>query len=345
MQTPLAPTSGTPYPSMLAQLNQLASRVTGNLPAVPVPVAVPVAMPAAVAYPTATPVVVSPPVAIPAVSVPTTPTVTTQGGLSATGMLDQLREAYQNLTRKLSDLVNTFLKKNEDAKKAEVDKKAAEEKASAEKKAAEKAAAEKAQAGKKASQATYTVQKGDSLSAIAARTLGDANRWREIYDLNRDVVGGNPNLIYPGQVLKLPGGAKASAPSNSSSGGRWPKPVAGPITSPYGMRKHPITGKYSMHTGLDIGAATGTPIQVVKSGRVTFAGWNGGYGNYVVVDHGNGLQTAYAHLSKINVSVGQQISARQVIGKVGSTGMSTGPHLHFEVKKNGNFVNPADYLA
>ena len=96
---------------------------------------------------------------------------------------------------------------------------------------------------------------------------------------------------------------------------------------------------------MDIGAGTGTAVHVVQSGKVSFAGWNGGYGNYVVVDHGNGLQTAYAHLSKINVSKGQSVGARDVIGKVGSTGMSTGPHLHFEVKKNGSFVNPESYLA
>jgi murein DD-endopeptidase MepM/ murein hydrolase activator NlpD len=194
---------------------------------------------------------------------------------------------------------------------------------------------------------SYTVRSGDSLSAIAGRTLGNSNRWREIYDLNRDVIGGNPNQISAGMTLRLPGGANASAPpaAPSKPSGKWQWPTAGRKTSNYGNRKHPITGVHKLHSGMDIGAGTGTAVHVVQGGKVSFAGWNGGYGNYVVVDHGNGLQTAYAHLSKINVSKGQSVGARDVIGKVGSTGMSTGPHLHFEVKKNGSFVDPAAYIA
>ena len=146
-------------------------------------------------------------------------------------------------------------------------------------------------------------------------------------------------------TLKLPGGASVSNPPASSDSGKWQWPVGGPKTSNYGMRKHPVTGEHKLHSGMDIGAATGTPVHTVNAGRVSFAGWNGGYGNYVVVDHGNGMQTAYAHLSKIDVQAGQSVGARHILGKVGSTGMSTGPHLHFEVKKNGNFVDPAAYLA
>ncbi len=195
--------------------------------------------------------------------------------------------------------------------------------------------------------ASYVVQAGDTLSAIAKRTLGDGNRWREIYDLNRDVIGSNPNLIHAGRTLALPGGTRAApalaAPSKPS--GKWAWPVDGRRTSDYGNREHPITGEHKFHTGLDIGAAAGTPARTPLAGTVSFAGRNGGYGNYVMVDHGNGIQTAYAHLSAIDVSKGQSVGARDVVGKVGSTGMSTGPHLHFEVKENGKFVDPDTYLA
>ena len=126
----------------------------------------------------------------------------------------------------------------------------------------------------------------------------------------------------------------ASAPS--SSGLIWP--VSGPITSPFGMRWG------SLHPGLDIGAGMGTPIKAAAAGRVLVAGYNGGYGNLVVIDHGNGLATAYAHQSQIAVSVGQQVAQGQVIGYVGSTGFSTGPHLHFEVRVNGSPVDPMGYL-
>jgi murein DD-endopeptidase MepM/ murein hydrolase activator NlpD len=195
---------------------------------------------------------------------------------------------------------------------------------------------------------SYTVRGGDTLSKIAQRSLGDAGRWQELYNLNRDKIS-NPNIVWPGMTLRLPGGAQAAptpapqAPSATSGKMAWP--VRGRLTSPFGMRRHPITGQNKLHTGLDIAAATGTPITSPRSGTVTFAGWSGGYGNYVVVDHGNGMQTAYAHMSAISVRKGQRLEAGTQVGKVGSTGMSTGPHLHFEVKRNGQFVNPQSILA
>jgi murein DD-endopeptidase MepM/ murein hydrolase activator NlpD len=99
-----------------------------------------------------------------------------------------------------------------------------------------------------------------------------------------------------------------------------------------------------MHEGIDLGAAYGTPIAAAGSGTVIYAGWLGGYGNLTVIDHGGGLATAYGHQSRIAVSVGQQVSRGEVIGYVGSTGHSTGPHLHFEVRINGQPVDPLGYL-
>ena len=121
----------------------------------------------------------------------------------------------------------------------------------------------------------------------------------------------------------------------SASGLIWP--VSGPITSGFGWR----WGR--MHEGIDIGAACGTPIHAAASGTVIYSGWMSGYGNFVVIDHGNGLATAYAHQSAIYVS-GGSVSQGQVIGAVGSTGHSTGCHLHFEVRVNGTPVNPLNYL-
>lgn len=118
-------------------------------------------------------------------------------------------------------------------------------------------------------------------------------------------------------------------------------PVSGTITSRYGVSSKI---RSSTHTGLDIAAKTGTPIQVVANGTVTFASRNGSYGNLVKVDHGNGVETWYAHASKIYVKVGQQVNAGDVVAAVGSTGNSTGPHLHLEIRINGEHVNPQEYL-
>jgi murein DD-endopeptidase MepM/ murein hydrolase activator NlpD len=121
-------------------------------------------------------------------------------------------------------------------------------------------------------------------------------------------------------------------------------PVNGPIASGFGMRTHPIYGTARMHTGVDIGASQGTPIKAAGDGVVKMAGWNGGYGNWTLIDHGGGLATGYAHQSSIGVRVGQHVSTGEVIGKVGSTGASTGPHLHWEVRVNGNPVDPMGWV-
>ncbi|MCJ2179927.1 M23 family metallopeptidase [Novosphingobium album (ex Hu et al. 2023)] len=119
------------------------------------------------------------------------------------------------------------------------------------------------------------------------------------------------------------------------------QPVAGRITSTYGMRRHPILGYVRMHAGIDFGAAYGSPIYAVADGRVTYAGRHGGHGNYVRIQHSGGLGTGYGHMSRIAVANGAHVRAGQVIGYVGSTGLSTGPHLHFEAYRNGHTINPA----
>ncbi|WP_413469451.1 M23 family metallopeptidase [Qipengyuania gaetbuli] len=116
------------------------------------------------------------------------------------------------------------------------------------------------------------------------------------------------------------------------------------ISSGFGYRRDPFNGRAAMHSGLDFKGATGTPIYAAAKGRVTFVGRKGGYGNTVEITHGNGLMTRYAHMSKFNAKVGQQVLPGQTIGAIGSTGRSTGPHLHFEVRINNRAVNPRTFL-
>ncbi len=122
--------------------------------------------------------------------------------------------------------------------------------------------------------------------------------------------------------------------------GRFIRPLNGPITSPFGMRFHPILHRWLMHTGVDIGAPMGTPIHAAGTGTVILAHYVRGYGNTVIIDHGGGLTTLYAHCSRILVHVGERVQQGHVIALVGMTGMATGPHCHFEVRKNGVPVKP-----
>lgn len=122
-------------------------------------------------------------------------------------------------------------------------------------------------------------------------------------------------------------------------------PTAGSVGSAFGPRVHPIFGTVRQHTGVDIGSSTGNPIWASKDGRVIFAGWKGGYGNTVILVHGDGtVTTLYAHMSVIHSDVGDQIDQGEVIGEIGSTGFSTGPHLHFEVRVNGTPKDPVAFL-
>ena len=139
-------------------------------------------------------------------------------------------------------------------------------------------------------------------------------------------------------------GVITGSSGSGSGGGSLGWPVSGPVTSPFGWRIHPILGYKKFHTGIDIGVGYGVPIHAAGSGTVIYATWMGGYGNVIIVDHGNGLSTLYAHQSSLAVGTGAHVARGQTVGYVGSTGFSTGPHLHFEVRVNGNPVDPMGYL-
>lgn len=150
---------------------------------------------------------------------------------------------------------------------------------------------------------------------------------------------------YVPPTTVAPNNTTPSIQAPSSSG--WVRPLASfVVTSPFGMRVHPVLGYARMHNGIDLGAAQGTPIYAAKSGKVTAASYQaGGAGYYVSINHGDGFASVYMHMTHFIVSPGQYVTAGQVIGYVGSTGISTGPHLHFGISYNGNYVNPLNYVS
>lgn len=166
----------------------------------------------------------------------------------------------------------------------------------------------------------------------------------------------NASSAQVSAMLKERQAARAAAAAAQSSGGQnasdnWVQgtgqlgwPVSGEITSPYGYRVHPIFGTTIYHSGIDIGVDEGTPVHAADGGVVVWSGWMGGYGYAVVIDHGNGLSTLYGHNSELAVDEGQSVAKGQVISYAGSTGNSTGPHVHFEVRVNGDPVDPMGYL-
>ena len=167
--------------------------------------------------------------------------------------------------------------------------------------------------------------------ALAEQNKIDAEYNKMLEDSNR-ITAMIRNWERVGQV----GSAHGS--------GRFIWPVDGTITSPFGWRVHPIFGTSIFHSGMDIGVDYGTPVCAADSGTVIYSGWMGGYGNAVMIDHGGGIVTLYGHNSSLQVGVGQTVGQGQVIALAGSTGNSTGPHCHFEVRVHGEVVNPGGYL-
>ncbi|MEL6454283.1 MAG: peptidoglycan DD-metalloendopeptidase family protein, partial [Cyanobacteria bacterium J06623_5] len=138
--------------------------------------------------------------------------------------------------------------------------------------------------------------------------------------------------------------AREEALRAARASGKMLRPSYGPITSQFGSRFHPVLGYSRFHAGTDFGAEHGTPIQAAETGIVIFSGWYGGYGNAVILDHGDGMTTLYAHASRLNVTEGDTVRKGDVIAAVGTTGLSTGPHLHFEVRRAGEPVDPMAFL-
>ena len=175
---------------------------------------------------------------------------------------------------------------------------------------------------------------------MLARVEREQNRLK----ITEDMLESSSRLVAA-QIRTLEqGGSIDHAYSRRISGVGFMRPSAGSITSGYGMRRHPILGYSRMHTGVDFRAAYGSPVYASHSGTVILAGRMGGYGKAVVISHGGGLSTLYGHNSQLHVSVGQDVERGDVIANAGSTGLSTGPHLHFEVRVNGSPQNPMNWL-
>ena len=185
--------------------------------------------------------------------------------------------------------------------------------------------------------------KSEQLSVAAATRQARREKTTALARVERDIrTWEAPAAQLARESAALAGVIRGQQGDGKFSGAlAWP--VAGPITSPFGWRVHPIFHVRKLHTGIDIGAGYGVPIHAADGGRVIYATWMSGYGNTVVIDHGGGISTLYAHQSSFAVG-GGLVSKGQVIGYVGSTGYSTGPPLHFEVRVNGNPVDPLGYL-
>ncbi len=156
-----------------------------------------------------------------------------------------------------------------------------------------------------------------------------------------DVIHGSD--APPVAPRSLPVSGPRRGGSGGLSGARLP--LAGRISSRFGHRSDPIHGERKMHRGLDIAAPRGTDIRPVKGGEVVFAGERGGFGNAVIIDHGDGWQSLYAHCDRLDVRPGQRVGPEEIIGAVGSTGRSTGPHLHLDIRRDGEVVDPASALG
>lgn len=182
----------------------------------------------------------------------------------------------------------------------------------------------------------YQVQPGDSLWLIAQRYGTTVEAIARVNNL------ADPDLLQPGEILRISTPGRVRVASNDSGGGQVLPALAWPLRGTISSRFGPRWGR--LHEGVDIAVPYGTDIRAAATGTVKEIGWMGGLGLAVVVDHGHGVETVYAHASAILVGPGQEVAAGQVLGQVGSTGNSTGPHLHFELRINGSPSNPLAYL-
>jgi murein DD-endopeptidase MepM/ murein hydrolase activator NlpD len=192
------------------------------------------------------------------------------------------------------------------------------------------------------------------LGALAGTIrLADGISIKDRFDLVIDGGPGAETLVYAGldrigatdvQLMRWIRDGKVGwvdATGTAAQAEAMRMPVSGAISSSFGMRFHPILHHQRFHRGVDLRATWGTPIRASADGTITFAGWSGGYGRQVRIGHSDGLATSYSHMSRIAAAAGMRVHRGEVIGYVGSSGLSTGPHVHYEVFKNGRPVNPA----
>lgn len=181
----------------------------------------------------------------------------------------------------------------------------------------------------------YRVEKGDSLWIIANRFQVSIDDIKKENNLRSDI-------IYQGQTIRIPRNDYSGFKSIGKGEMIWP--ATGRISSPFGYRIHPIYGNRQFHSGIDIALTRGTKIRAAASGVVTTSAWLGGYGLTIVIDHGDGISTLYGHNDSLLVRAGAFVVTGQVIALSGNTGVSSGPHLHFEVRENNRVVDPIKYL-
>jgi len=173
--------------------------------------------------------------------------------------------------------------------------------------------------------------------AIACLHLGRLESESYLDPLDRLATASHVRLVDPEGPVPAP-------PSGPAGDGTLRRPVGGPITSPFGPRVHPVTGARKLHDGTDFSVPCGTPVHAAGDGTVVFRQFSGAYGNRVIVRHTDGLETSYNHLASQSVSVGQRVTTSTIVGRVGSTGLSTGCHLHFMALKHGRPVDPMSLL-
>ena len=200
------------------------------------------------------------------------------------------------------------------------------------------------------------VKRGDTVAAgkVLGRLVAQGSHCPSVCLHLGRLEAGSPSRSYLDPLDRLgteshvrlvdPDGPMPTPPSGPAGNGTLRRPVGGPITSPFGPRVHPVTGARTVHDGTDFGAPCGTPVHAAGDGVVVSRGSSGAYGNRVVVRHAGGLETSYNHLASQSVSVGQRVTTSSIVGRVGSTGLSTGCHLHFMARRGGTLVDPVSLL-